>query len=303
MIKCKVLTAMADEKSFWIVKFGLLSVVLAWFSFTFYIFAFSVVNRSVEWPIIIQDLPGTLGMGFRTGASFMALVTTLSFFLKKDFSKTELKISLRWVLLFETATLLSFIPSGVYVFIFPRLLVPFWITELTIPVLAKSILIPFVLLKLFFALNPNKSQRNAIKWSLISGTVYLFVFWLDNTGNWLGTIMTKGVKYVTLYPVNLFSFCLTTIGLLLLTLYSARFTKKSIGTEDIRNLDIRKIGFMITALGLYFNVTYFMWLIFGSVGGWSVWYAWFLNHNLDIWLLTAPILGGSLIFQKFSKSP
>lgn len=292
-----MLMVMIDSKALWTVKLGFLAVALAWFSFTFYEFAFGIVNRSTAWPIIIQDLPGALGMGFRTGASFMAVVTVLFWIFNNDFSRPELATSLRFILIFEAATFVSLIPSGVYTFIFPELLTPMWIIELTIPVLTESILIPVVLMKLFFALNPNKPVRNAIKWALISGTLYLFVFWLNYTCNWLGTILTKGIEYVSAYPVNLFSFCLTSIGLLLLALYTASFTKKSIGIEDLNGLDINRIGFIVTFFGLYFVVTYFLWLLFGSVGGWSIWYAWFLNHNMDLWLLTAPMLGLPLIFH------
>jgi hypothetical protein len=293
-----VLIVMADSRALWTVKLGFLAVALAWFSFTFYEFAFSIVNRSTAWPIIIQDLPGTLGMGFRTGASFMAVVTVLLWMFSKDFSRQELAMCLRVVLVFEAATFVSLIPSGVYTFIFPKLLTPLWIVELTIPVLTEAILIPFVLMKLFFALNPRKPVGNAIKWALISGTAYIFVFWLNYTCNWVGTMLSSGVEYVTAYPVNLFSFFLTAVGLLLLGLYAANFARKSIGTESLRGLDINRIGFIFTFFGLYFVGTYFLWLIFGSVGGWSIWYAWFLNHNIDLWLLTAPTLGLPLIYYK-----
>ena len=289
---------MSDSKALWTVKLGFLAVTLAWFSFTFYEFAFGIVNRSVEWPIIIQDLPGTLGMGFRTGASFIAVLTVLFWIFNKDFSRPELTTCLRFVIIFEAATFVSLIPSGVYTFIFPELLIPLWIVELIIPVLTESILIPVVLMKLFFALNPNKPVKTAIKWALISGTVYIFVFWLNYTCNWLGTILTSGIEYVSSYPVNLFSFCFTSVGLLLLALYSVYFTRKSIGTENLKGLDTNKIGLIFTFFGLYFLVTYLLWLIFGSVGGWSIWYAWFLNHNMDLWLLTAPMLGLPLIFHQ-----
>jgi len=289
---------MSHSKALWTVKLGFLAVTLAWFSFTFYEFAFGIVNRSVEWPIIIQDLPGTLGMGFRTGASFIAVLTVLFWIFNKDFSRPELTTCLRFVIIFEAATFVSLIPSGVYTFIFPELLIPLWIVELIIPVLTESILIPVVLMKLFFALSPNKPVKTAIKWALISGTVYIFVFWLNYTCNWLGTILTSGIEYVSSYPVNLFSFCFTSVGLLLLALYSAYFTRKSIGTENLKGLDTNKIGLIFTFFGLYFLVTYLLWLIFGSVGGWSIWYAWFLNHNMDLWLLTAPMLGLPLIFHQ-----
>jgi len=289
---------MSHSKALWTVKLGFLAVTLAWFSFTFYEFAFGIVNRSVEWPIIIQDLPGTLGMGFRTGASFIAVLTVLFWIFNKDFSRPELTTCLRFVIIFEAATFVSLIPSGVFPFIFPELLIPLWIVELIIPVLTESILIPVVLMKLFFALNPNKPVKTAIKWALISATVYIFVFWLNYTCNWLGTILMSGIEYVSSYPVNLFSFCFTSVGLLLLALYSVYFTRKSIGTENLKGLDTNKIGLIFTFFGLYFLVTYLLWLIFGSVGGWSIWYAWFLNHNMDLWLLTAPMLGLPLIFHQ-----
>jgi len=171
------------------------------------------------------------------------------------------------------------------------------IVESLIPVLTEAVLIPIVLIKLFFALNPNKPTKNAIKWALITGTSYLFVFWLNYACNWVGTMLIQGVEYVTAYPVNIFSFCLTSIGLLLLALYTARFAKKSVGVEDWSGLDIEKIGYIVTFFGLYFVVTYFLWLIFGSVGGWGILHAWFLNHNVDLWALTAPILGLALILH------
>jgi hypothetical protein len=44
------------------------------------------------------------------------------------------------------------------------------------------------------------------------------------------------------------------------------------------------------------EVNYVLWLIFGSVGGWGIWYAWMLGHNMDQWLLALPLLGVPLLF-------
>ena len=96
------------------------------------------------------------------------------------------------------------------------------------PGLAEVILIPVVLVKLFFELNPNKPAANQIKWGLIAGTAYIFVFWLNNAGEWIAAVAGKGVGYITQYPLNMFSFTLTTIGLFLLVYYAAYFSKKSI---------------------------------------------------------------------------
>ncbi len=173
------------------------------------------------------------------------------------------------------------------------------VAEVTVPLLVESTLLPVVLAKLFFELNPNKPISNPIKWGLISGTVYLFVFWLNNAGEWIGAIMTKGATYITQYPINMLSFILTTFGLLLLALYSAYFSKKSFPKLglSLSESDLRKAGLIITALGMYLVLIFLMWLYFGSVGGWGNWYAWFLGHGyLDLWGLTLPFVGLTLLF-------
>lgn len=290
---------MVETKSLWPVKLGLLTVALAWFSFTFYVFAMGIVNRTTVWPIVIQDIPGVLGTGFRTGASFMAVVTVLLWIFNKNFSEPEMRMAVRFIVIFEAANFVGLMSSGVYAFIFPRLLlIPQWVIASTLPVLTESIVIPIVLVKLFFALSPNKPVRNVIKWALIAGIVYLLVFWLNYMGNWVSTLFDKGLGYITAYPVNLLSFCITSIGLLLLVLYTAYFAKKSIGADSLSSFDIGKIGYIVTLLGLYFVFTYFLYPIFGFVGGWSNWHAWFFNHNVDLWLITAPILGLALILHK-----
>lgn len=239
LVECVV--ELMNTRSDWSVKIGLLLVCLSWFSFTFYEFVAGVVHRGITWPVIFTDLPGTLGLGFRTGASFIAVVTVLFYVCKRDLSKPEALMSLRWVLVFEAANFVSLLPSGLWSFVTPYAQTLLIIVESTLPCLVESILIPVVLTKLFFELNPNKPAKGAIKWGLIAGAVYLFVFWLNYTCNWLGTIITKGVEYVSLYPVNLFSFILTSVGLLLIALTAAFFAKKSIGKEDLATFDFRRL--------------------------------------------------------------
>ncbi len=43
-----------------------------------------------------------------------------------------------------------------------------------------------------------------------------------------------------------------------------------------------------------------MWLSLGSVGGWSDWYAWFLGHNMELWMMAIPLVGVPLLFKKSS---
>jgi len=223
-------------------------------------------------------------------------VTILFYIFKRDLSGPEAIMSLRLIVIIEAAYYLSIFPSGVWGFATyydTRFLI-----ETGLPCIVESIVIPVVLVKTFFELNPNKLARGAIKWGLISGNAYLFVFWLNNTCNWIPTIMEKGTEYVSLYPVNLLSFGITIIGLLLLALFTAYFSKGSVGAEMLTKLNLRKVGMIVTAFGLYFDLNYVLWLFFGSVGGWSTWYAWFLGHNMDLWALSLPLVGLPLLFRR-----
>lgn len=132
---------------------------------------------------------------------------------------------------------------------------------------------------------------------MIAGTIYVFVFWLNNAGMWIITVMPRGMEYLS-YPQNLLSFAVTTIGLLALAVFTASFTKKTVGTETLEKLELRTLGAIITALGLYFLWNYLTWIFFGVDHLWSDWYAWFLGHNLDLWMLSLPLVGLPLLFKR-----
>jgi hypothetical protein len=171
-----------------------------------------------------------------------------------------------------------------------------------LPCIVQGILIPAILIKLFFELNQNKPRRGAAKWALIYVTAFLFVFWLNNTGYWVGTVLIKGVDYITFYPLNLFSFIMTVLGLLLLTLYAANFSIKSLKERTFEKFDLRKIGTVVTLLGLYPLLIFLLWLFFGSVGGWSTWYAWFLGHGYMTFIaLPIPFISLPLLYRSSSN--
>src|SRR4030042_1646028 len=149
--------------------------------------------------------------------------------------------------------------------------------ENTLPCFVQSIGLVAVLVKLFLELSPNKPEKNAVKWGLIAGAFYVFVFWLNNTGMWIAAVIDKGTDYIMLYPSNMFSFLFTTVGLLLPALYAAYFSKKSIGTESFAKLNMHTVGVIVTLVGLYFGVHYVMWIFLASAGGWGSWYAWILG--------------------------
>lgn len=297
---------MEEARTDWSLRVGLFFVSLAWFTYMLYQFANGIINRGpldFFW-ILVTDVPGCIGMGFRAAAGLIAVATSLFYLFRRDLSKPEALMALRLIVLFEAGYwFFSFFMSGVWGLA--------WISDPsadafggsismmldnTLPCFIQSIGLAGILVKLFLELSPNKPAKNAIKWGLIVGTFYVFVFWVNNTGNWIAAVIAKGTDYILLYPANMFSFLITTVGLLLLLLYTAFFSKKSIGTESLAKLNIHNIGVIVTIVGLYFGLNYVMWIFLGSVGGWGIWYMWILGHNLDLWAMSLPIVGIPLMF-------
>lgn len=284
-------------------RIGLFFTSLSWFTFTFYEFVNSLLhnyhNETWNW-LLFQETGGCVGLGLRTAGSLIAVIATMFYLIKRDLSKPETLMALRLVVILEASYWLSFLFS-----IGPSQFTTFstWTIANNIPVTVQLILLPIVLVMLFFNMSPKKAATGGIKWGLISGTVFILVLWLNNAGNWIAAAIVKGIDYLTLYPANMFSFLLTVVGMLLLTLYSAYFSKKTIAKHDPSQINLRTIGFIITAVGLYYDIIYVMFLSMGAVGGWGMWYAWFTGHNLDLWLMALPFAGLPLLLQKRIQPP
>ncbi len=204
-------------------KFGIFIVVFSWFIFTLYQFGKGIMGQMVYF----TDVPGSVGLGFRTAAGLIALVILLFNLFKKDLSPTELLISIRWIILLEAAYWLTLFPSAIWGFQFEgfgysRTLL---IVSTGIPCLVESTITPAILFLLFIKLNPNNSTRVKIKWGLVAGTTYIFVFWFNYTMQWFAEIIRSGIGFITYYPVNAFAFALTTGGLFALMLYSLIYSK------------------------------------------------------------------------------
>jgi len=327
---------MTEQKFYSPLKIGLLIVAVSFFLFTLHaLFTLSWIGEwnyltgSFLFAIFVEDISGTVGLVFRFAASAIALGAIIFYLAKRNLAKPTAYKVLRWILVFEAIYWLGLVATAYYSV--EGLLRGFGNLSSfvsTVAVVVESIFLPIVLLKLAFELNPNKAPKRAIKWGLIAGTVYVFVFWLLNTSNWLDVALSRtayytdagngalfpytGFEYVARYPDHILSFGVTFGGLLVIGLYAAYFTKKSLGTESWRSLDLRKVGAIVTAVGLYFLLIYVMWLAVGTdnrlvlvPGGqqvldvkWSYWYAWFLGHNLDLWVLSLPLLGVPLLFEK-----
>lgn len=296
---------MFNLKPDWTIRTGLFLTALTWFTFTFYEFTNSLLHNfhpNADNPVwswlLLQETGGCVGLGLRTVGGLIAVIAALFYLVKKDLSEPEALMALRLIVIFEASYWLSFLFS-----ISPRGFTNVSaLIENNLPVTVQATVLPIVLIILFFNLSPKRVATGGLKWGLISGTVYIFVLWLNNAGNWIAALMIKGINYITLYPANLLSFLLTVVGLLLLTLYTAYFTKKTIAKHDIRQINLRTVGFIITAFGLYFDIIYVMFLSLGAVGGWGMWYAWFTGHNLDLWLMALPFAGLPFLFQKRAQA-
>ncbi|MBT0159147.1 hypothetical protein G4O51_04100 [Candidatus Bathyarchaeota archaeon A05DMB-2] len=310
---------MNEPKRYSSLKIGLLLVALSYFLFTFHaLFTLSWIGEwesvgggsgLISFWIFVTDISASIGLVFRFIAGLIAVAAVIFYFAKKGLSmQTTFKV-LRCVLVLEAIYWLGLLVSGIWG-VLPVELGGFGsggaglqfntvlLVTTGVPCLVAAIAIPIALLKLASMLKENKQRADAIKWGLIAGTVYIFVFWLSNTGMWVSTLLSKGTEYIGAYPQNLLSFVLTVYGLPALGVFAAHFTGKSIGTETFEKLNLRTLGVIVVALGLYFLWNYLTWIFFGGNNLWSDWYAWFLGHNLDLWLLSLPLVGMPLLFKR-----
>jgi len=310
-----VVTVTSEQNFYSPLKVGLLIVTVVFFMFTLH--GILTMEWWGEWEIFpegssirfwlfVTDISSVTGLMFRFVGSLIATIAIGFYFIKKGLSTpTTLKL-LKIILVMEAIYWFSFISSGIWGFtpIVDALLgTPIgslsFVISTGIPCLFEAIVLPIALVKIFTNLSPTKPLKGAIKWGLIAGTGYIFVWWLNNTGIWISTTMYKGTEYLTAYPQNMISFVSTVFGLLALGIFTAYFSKKSIRTEKLGMLKLKTVGLIIVLAGLYFLWNYVTGIIFGAEL-WSDWYAWFLGHNLDLWALSLPLLGLPLLFKKRS---
>lgn len=276
-------------------KAGLFLVALSWFAYTLYRFSLSISEQIVS----LTDVPGTVGLGFRSAGGLVAVVTILFYLVKRDLSAPEATMSLRWIVIFEAIYFFCFIPSAMWglATIIPGYSRELLIVSTGLPCLVEAIVIPLVLAKLFLELNPKKTTREATQWAWISGTAYLFVFWFNYTMQWTAALIEKGVSFVVLYPINAIGFVLTAVGLLVLTLYAAFSFRRTPKKEEMMRPGLKRIGIIVAALGLYFDLILLLYILFGSVGGYNMWHTFFVHHNVDLWCSALPVTGLPLLFQ------
>ena len=319
---------MAEQKFLTPLKLGFFAVIIVYFLFTLHgMFTLSWIG---EWEhmreptrtiIFVEDITATTCLAFRFLASIIAFGTMFTYLIKKNLSKPTIYKAVRLVLVFEGIYWLGLATTAGYsVQSFARLLstnaslvnLTYSLLLSVIPTILESIILPIILFLFAFKLSPKKAFKIQIKWGLITGTLYIVVFWLINTVEWISVIRErgKGVQYLwmTTTPVNgvnqiiyhpehLVSFIITAFGLAALAIYAVYFTKKTAGVETLGGLKAGRIGVIILLLGMFFLWNYFSWIFFAG-STWNNWYAWFLGHNMDLWMLSLPLVALPLLFYK-----
>ena len=285
-----------EKKSLTPLKLGVATAATAYFLFTLH--AMFTLGWIGEWEglpppmdfwIFITDISAGIFLVFRFIAGILAFTTVVLYFTKGLPQHTLYKL-VRAILVLEALYWIGLLPSGIWGILFG--VMPSGISLLIttgIPCMFCSIAIPIALFMLAAKLKPEKPAPTKLVW--IAGLFYIVDFWLVNSGTWINVAFFSGksADYLIINTEYLFSFILTIAGLLALAIYTAYAAVKSKW-----QLKTWPVGVILTSLGLYYFWNYLSWIFFG---GWNDWYAWFLGHNLDLWLLTLPLVGLPLLLQ------
>jgi len=243
------------------------------------------------------------GLTARTMAAVLAIFA-FAIYYRKGWSPAVRKI-VGAVITLEAAYLISIIPTA---WIGPDVGDFTLIPEATIPSLFEAIFVPIPLIILAIRLRWLGKPGTAVRWACISGVMYIFALWVRFTGQWVATIIqpelyttffggfpAHGIGYILNYPLNMLSFILTVVGLPLIAIFLLITSLPSIRNIGAR-LDMHRIGLILTLLGGYFMVVFFMlYALPEYVGGRSIAGMFFMGHNVDLWMLALPIIGVPLM--------
>jgi hypothetical protein len=286
-------------------------VVVAYFLFTLHgVFTLEWIGEwdrigggGFRFAIYIEDITAYICLVFRLAASIIALAAVVYYFVKKGIaSKLAYKL-LRVVVVFEGIYWLGLATTAYYSLeSFSRILLSASADRIlnslllsVIPDVVEAIILPISLFIFAWKLSPSKPEKSIIKWALITGIFYVLSFWLVYSSIWAGIIWQKGIEYITSRPESAISFGLTVFGLAALAIYMAYFTWKSRGVTSVGQLHLKTVGAIVLALGLYFLWNYISWVILAG-DQWNNWYAMFLGHNMDLWMLSLPLVALPMLY-------
>ena len=292
---------LVENKTVRVTKTGLFVVALLWFTFSVYQL-YEILIGGIEVPF--TDVPATFGLGLRTSASLIALITAALYASKSSFDSSRAIPYIKLVILFEAAYWLSFLPSGIWGLDYSTISFSreFFIIGTGLPCILEAIIMPASLTILFFQIHTKKSAQNTLKWLLITLAVYLFVFWFNYTAQWWSEIFVSGTNYILQSALYCFEFVLTVGGILFLFLYACIFAVSSVRNYGVAGINSWKAGAIITLFGVYFDLLIILWLLFPNAGdALTVWPTISIEHNPDLWMASLPLIGIPLMFYRFNK--
>lgn len=256
-----------------------------------------------------EGVAGTVGLVIRAVGGFFAFYAAALFLWKKEQSLPQVRRKASVAILFEGVYFLSLIPSTITAFAYyfvdgnvfyfdhtPPLILLY---VAAFPTLAMVSVMPAVLFKLRSKVMDNASSLEITKWSSLTAFAYvLVVFWFGYSMAWLGNMVPfdrargqYGWSFL-LEPINLTSFILTVVGLLLIALFTLKLTLPASKTLPAK-MDVHSIGVVMLAFGGYFIFNLFYFYL---TGGYSphpnVWYEMIgPPHNVNLWCIVSVFLG------------
>src|SRR4030066_1873317 len=278
--------------------------IIASISYLSNAYVYQKLSEGPSWWLVLyysgEGVAGTVGLVFRAVGGFFAFYAAALFVWKKEKSLPLIKGKVGAALLFEGIFFFSLIPStisafayyfadgNVFYFDHPPPLILLYVAAF--PTLAMVTIMPTVLFKLRSKIVGTSSTRDIVKWSSLTAFTYvLVVFWFSYSMAWLGNMVPfdrargqYGWSFL-LEPVNFMSFTVTVVGLLLIALFTLKFTLPASKNFPLR-INVRGVGVVMLAFGGYFifNLLYF-YLTGGYVPHPNVWYEMIgrpLNVNL-----------------------
>ena len=288
-------------------------------------YVFDLVSKNPWWWMILyygsEGVFGSLAGFLRVLAGSFAVYSSYLFWKKGDMAFPLIKNAVTKTLFFEAihffSLILSVVASFVYFFSTEQLYyfdhTPGLIYVLVagIPLLLMNLVVSPTLLNLRRKINRSAGNQEIVKWTGITGLVYLFVvFWVNYSMSWAGVLVPYsraqqqyGLEFL-LVPFNFISFVVTIFGLLLIAILGLIFTLPAIQKKSIQ-LNLKRISAVIIALGGYFmfNV-FFYYLTGGYEANPSVWYEVIGPlHNPYFWCLSFVFLGIAMMAHfKTSKN-
>ena len=280
-------------------------------------YVYQKLSEGPSWWLVLyysgEGVAGTVGLVIRAVGGFFAFYAAALFVWKKEKSLPLIKGKVGAALLFEGIYFLSLIPSTITAFAYyfadgnvfyfdhtPPLILLY---VAAFPTLAMVTIMPTVLFKLRSKVVGNSSTQDIVKWSSLTAFTYvLVVFWFSYSMAWLGNMVpfdrARG-QYGWIFllePVNFLSFTVTVVGLLLIALFTLKFTLPASKNFPLR-ISVRGVGVVMLAFGGYFifNLLYF-YLTGGYAPHPNVWYEMIgPPHNVNLWCLVFVFLGLTLL--------